>query len=131
MADAVKAAVARQLPAFKLGQKQVFLYDQFPLTTTVKNAVELTMRPQAKPCHYLPPQRSSPSQRSLLPSTDTIHKVRSPRLPMEPVQCRSQESALVRQAAAPDAARLSFAIVVPPTALKNHDGRVGQAVPMA
>lgn len=89
------------------------------------------MRPQAKPCHYLPPQRSPPSQRSLLPSTDTIHKVRSPRLPMEPVQRRSQDGALVRQAAAPDAARLAFPIVVPATAPKNHDGRVDQAVPMA
>ena len=26
MAEAVKAAAARQLPAFKLGKKQVFLY---------------------------------------------------------------------------------------------------------
>lgn len=86
---------------------------------------------QTKPCHYLSPKRTPASQRSLLQGAPSLHQVRSPRLPLESLQRRVHPGAVIRQAAAPNAAQRPLALVVPPQAPQDHDGRAGPSLPVA
>lgn len=67
----------------------------------------------------------------MLPGSPTIHEIRSPRLPVEPVQRRSDQGPILRQAAASDAAQLALAVVVPPTASQDYDCRTGETLSVA
>lgn len=89
------------------------------------------MRAKAEPRYHVSPKRTPASQRSLLPGSSKIHKIRLARLLVESVQCRSHQGTLVRQATAPDAAQLALAIVVPADAPEDYDGRAGRALPVA
>lgn len=50
---------------------------------------------------------------------------------MEPIQRGGDQGAVVREAAAPHAAKLALAVVVSPAAAEDDDGRAGQALPVA
>lgn len=123
-----RAPIAR----LQAGPEASFLVRQLSL-----QPVKLPLRnnsppvPQAKPCHHDAPKRTPPPQRSLLQGSPAIHKVRSTRLPLEPLQRRSHSRPVLRQAAAAHPAQHQLALLVPPAAAEDHDGRAGQALPVA
>lgn len=67
----------------------------------------------------------------MLQGPSPIHQVRSPRLPLEPVQRRSHQSPILRQATAPYPAQLLLPVMVPTPAIEDHDRGASQAIPMA
>lgn len=95
------------------------------------NQEPFPVRAQSQPCNHVSPERTPPAQRSLLPGTAALHQVRPPRLPMEPIQRGGDQGSVVREAAAPHAAKLALAVVVSPAAAEDDDGRAGQALPVA